>query len=364
MSLTKKIKNLKRQKRRAVPTREIHEEPEVKENALAIRRLQAEYEQETKTNALTTDGKPTEQYLEWKSWRSKFEYLSLQSDLKLKKDQKQMRVQKIAFKISQLWSAQKIQMAIKNDGGFEIHGWMQNHFEDYEELIDEYVLDKALTFSKRDFKPEIIKELELLDFNTLKITHLNLRKAIEFKDYEGLVFNQVMLLTNDYMEKALTWIKNYDYEIDEFETKVTYAPANMGLTGFCDWNLPVVIVLHAPGKNQALFNARVDAKALADTLSDIWYKMLHQLQTSVEPLQIKADKFERGKLQLQRELEVWKQEIMKRAPRDIVERSREIERSAYGDKKTKWQNIAIIVLIIVVIALLFGFFSWFNPTGG
>ncbi|MFX1238763.1 MAG: hypothetical protein ACFFAS_18585 [Promethearchaeota archaeon] len=354
-----KIKKLK--KRKTIPTKEIKEEPEVEDKTLFLKQIQSEYEDMTKKTAYTEDGSPTKDFMEWSEQRERFDYLSLKSDRKSKKVRKEQRILKIGYKISQLWSAQTISMAIKNEGGYEIHGWMKNNFDDYDDLINGLVLDRAMYYSKRYYTPEAIKTIQgFKSLDDFEITFLKYKKEIDFKSYPGLKYWQEILLTRNKFEDSFTWIRNYDYEIDEFETKVTYAPANTGLLGFCDYNLPVSLVLHAPGKNEAIFDVRMEADELNNLKEDINYKIIHQLQNTLETKDIEVDKERRGKLQLRRELDVWKQEILERAPVDIRARYQDIQRKAYGTSKYSWQNIVIVILCVVVVIALYGAFTGFN----
>lgn len=255
-------------------------------------------------------------------------------------------------------------MAIKNEGGFEIHGWLQENFDDYEDLIDNYVLDRATLYSMRHYTPEMIKQLDKIEPDKLKKTRINLLIESELKNYPGIKIKQLILLSRDDLKESVTWIPNYEYEINGFDTRVMFAPANIALLGWCLWNLPVYVVLHAPGKNQEIYDAKIEAEAIDKTMHDIKNKIIHQHRTGAKHYEDKLDQEMRDRLQTEKKYHHLLKEIETRAPRDIIADYNRIERNAYKKHPDiNWKLVIIAIFVFFLIGLsIYGIFMFNNFT--
>jgi len=194
----------------------IPEKDDTDKEQVSERALQSEYEDITKREALT-DGIPTKEYITWKEQRMRFEYLLTitnggnDNDTvkgKSKKEIHNERISKIAFEISRRFPYHKIIAAIDGKGGYEVHAWIQENYDDYEDLIDSYVLDRACLYAKRINTKKAINFLSEIDIENMEMTKVDLKRELILKNYPGLKFKQVIILADGYLEEGLTWIYN------------------------------------------------------------------------------------------------------------------------------------------------------------
>ena len=301
-------------------------------------------------------------YIDWlKKKIAKIEdYYKLDTS-KLSDIKKKDRLRKVAFEISKRFSYSKIKESIAGEG-LEVHSFLQNNFDDYDELIDNYVLDTACAYAKREYIPEIIKFMYYLDLNQLTITRIELEEEDELPNYPQLTFSEVYVLAKKPLTEAITWIPKFSYDIDGFNAHLTYGPANIGLLDWVVWNKPLVVVLHAVGKSEGFFKAVSEAKAIVDKKEDIYKTIIHQSRTAFQPLLDKLDEVVRDSLQSDKKYTLLKKKIERSIPSDILSDYEEIERqmtrTSYNQDKINWKKIGIIALvlfgIVFIVWLIFG----------
>ena len=270
---------------------------------------------------------------------------------------KKERLRSVAYEISKKFSYSKITEAIAGEG-LEVHSFLQNNFDDYEELIEEYVLDTACAYAKRYYVPELIKFMYGIDINRMIITKIALEEETILPNYPELTFKEVFVLAKTPLTEALTWIPKFSHEIDGYNAKVTYGPSNIGLLDWVIWDKPLVVVLHAVGKSEGLFKAVGEAKDIQDTKALIYKRVIHQSRTSFQPLLDKMDEIVRDGLQADKKYVLLKKKIERNVPSDIMGEYKEIEKDFLrkdGTDKKKWKNIAIVLIVLVFLAIIIVF---------
>jgi len=72
---------------------------------------------------------------------------------------------KIGSGLAKRFSIKELEAAIvHNSLGDSVHGYLQNNFENYFQLIANYVLDVAVYYAKKSFKPTVIKLVKKISF--------------------------------------------------------------------------------------------------------------------------------------------------------------------------------------------------------
>ena len=359
----------KRDKERKEAPKEILddlEELESEKDSTDIKKLENEYETIEGKSCKDEAGEYTKEYIEWKLIRAKFNYLldlgarlveeELESP-KNKRERQQDRIRKIAFQIANLFPTSHIIRAISGEGGFAVHGWIQDNCDDYEWLIENWVLDRAVLYSKRVYKPEVFKAVKNLDLSELKATKVELFEPAEFENYPNLPFRQVIIFHTSDLEEGLTWISNYPYWIDGYEVRVNFAPANLGQLGFCLWNIPVAIVLHAVGKSYGMYDAKMKAEDLTDMMDDIKAKIIHQYRTSIKPMEDKLDEVYRDSMLSEQKYILLKKKIETKIPMDIEDEYEKLEKQVRRKNiGWDWKNIALIIVIFIIAGLIIWLF--------
>lgn len=366
----KKVRNRRQQKKETLDISNTIEETNGSE--MREKRLQSEYEH-VKEKEATINGEPISDYLKWRKNRLDFEYLldlgakavtPEKEKPKSKKQQLKDRVSKIAFQGSKLFPHHEIVASVDGKGGYAVHGWLQENFPDeYEDLIDNYVLDRMCYYAKRYYRPEVIKFVRELDLKDMVMTKLNLREDYEFNNYPGLKFRQVIILANDITDNAITWIPNYPHEIDGYDVKVNFGPANLGMLGFCLWNVLLCVLLHSPGKNQCLFEAKIKADDINELNDDIKSKVIHQLRTSMTPLEDKLDEVYRDALQSEKKYSDLMKKVETRTPSDIMEDYYQLERRSKRKHGINWKNLLLLIIVFIVAGIMIFLFLSLGNSG-
>lgn len=338
------------------------------------KRLQKEYESIEQKPAFM-DGNLTNAYLEWKELRSKFMYLEElgmrlgkqedQGRSKSKKEMKEELLNKFALQLSKVFLYHELKAAASGEGGFAVHGWLQVHApNDYEELIDSYVLDRACYYAKKHYSPEVLKFVRELDLNALEMTRLQLKRDYKLKNFPGITYQQVIIFANGKLENALTWIPNYLKEFEGSRVPVNYAPANIGMIGLPIWDVLQCVVLHAPGKNQAFLDAKIEAKDIVNSQDNIQKKVIHQIRGGQEPIEDQLDQASRQYLQMKKERDWLLAKIETMVPSDIIAEYDKKEKIASKTKtKVNWRMLIGFIILIVIAGGVISLFMFLGNGG-
>lgn len=297
------------------------------------------------------------------------ERLITKGEEKYKRDAgEEERLNKVGIELSKKFSYSKLSSAVDGKGGYEVHGFMQKTYVDYQWLINNFVLDRACFYAKQDYTPEIIKFLKEVDIKNYSRSVVETSNEIFFENYPQFPFSKVIIYSREPLEKAINWITEYPWELDGYETNVHLGPANVALIGWATWNIPVLLVLHAPGKNQAFFEAKTSSKALKEEHIEQLKNFIYRYRTYVNVMEEKLDELEMESMQYQKLYSDLKRQVLTNSPISSEEEFRKFEKKhrstnpVKANKKTILWSIIVAVLVVVIFILIFQITSNFALT--
>ncbi len=158
-------------------------------------------------------------------------------------------LKKIVFK--------RMEKKSKNKGRRVLSGWMDQEMDLGEEY--EIPIKKITPFnrlSEEDKKNCVPKQIKFVKFSDIKDYYrcvIETSKKIILDNYPNFPFNKLILYSKEKIDQGINWIDNYDWLMDGFDTYIRLGPANLGFIGKNLNNIPVYLVLHAPGRNTDIF---------------------------------------------------------------------------------------------------------------
>lgn len=268
------------------------------------------------------------------------------------------RLNKVGFELSKKFTYSQLVSAIDGRGGFEVHGFMEKTYLDYDFLIEKMVLDRACFYAKRDYTPEIINFIREIDIVDCERSVIETSKEIHFENYPEFPFNKLIIYSKGPFDDAINWLDDYPWELDGYDTFVTLGPANLGLLGWATWNIPIVLILHAPGKNKAFFDAVISAKDLKNEKTEQLKNFIYQYRTYVNVMEEKIDEIQLESLQYQKLYSDLKRTIMSSSPISTAEEFNSFERNQRKkmpkfSKKTILWSIVFMIIVVMLFVIIF-----------
>lgn len=267
------------------------------------------------------------------------------------------RLDEVGFILSKKFSYSKLSAAVDGKGGYEVHGFMQNQFFDYEKLFRDNVIDRACWFSKKSYEPEMIK---LVDIGILENWYRSiheLESPYTFAHYPNFQFTKYIVYSKKPYKEAVKQLHNYPFSIKGYRTFVTLEPYNVGLLGWASWDLPIFIILHAVGKNEAFYRITTEAKEIDRETKAILNKVIQSQRSFIDTSNDKIDTLEEFAARYKKMYDDLKNDMLSNAPMMEAAEFAKFERS-YMKKQNSfkrhlnWKSIAIWSVVLVVAAIV------------
>ena len=261
------------------------------------------------------------------------------------------------FKYSKLMKAADVDDIAKKEGR-EVHGYGRRMFPDYDWLFENFVLDRACLFAWQDYKIEAHNLINEYEFKYRSLVTLKEKEA-HFKHFPMLIFDRIIIYSDEPLEKELTWIYDYDWTTDDYyETTITFGPCCFLNMGSPLYDLPVLVLSYALGKNKLFFQAKTTSEDLTNERDELIRQQVFtirekekNMESTIEELNIAFDGSEKRYSDL-------KYSMLARDP------SLDDEKFARWDKrydrKNKFESsgiknglLCVAVIIIIILALVF-----------
>ena len=254
-------------------------------------------------------------------------------------------INKVAWKLAQIFPYTKLAAAETRDGGLEVFGYLEIHYPDYQYLLDNYVLDRACYYAKARFEAIILKKISFFDLQKLPRSIIELPKEIELENYPNIPFKRVIISHPEKTyESSIEWIEDYPYTIEGFDTHINFGPANYNLLGFALWNRPWLLLVHAPGKDTFIYKATAKVKDISKKIVSVPEKIIHKLRGEGDLLKKEIDELKRDKTSWEEKASDLEQELMNRSLTPIT--------GLPGGSEFKLSTIPKDVLLAVVIGII------------
>jgi len=286
-----------------------------------------------------------------------------ETEKKKRTESEEERVDFVGFVLSKKFKYYKLMLAAKTETaeieGREVDGYMQRMFSDYDWLIENEVLDRACYFALQDYQPIVHNFVNNYDFPNMHRSLVTLpeRKA-HWKLFPLLEFEEMVVYSEEPLEKDLTWINNYKWKTEDgYDTTITFGQCNFLNMGSPLHDLPVLVIKDALGKSNLFFQAKTTAEDLTKEKNELIRREIFKLRDEGKNIE---DQLEESKMEAKghkRRYDNLKYTMLNAAPymeKEDFERyeRREAKRSQFD--KTNYKRIAqgIIILLFVIIIII------------
>ena len=227
------------------------------------------------------------------------------------------------------------------------------NYENYEELLAKYVLDRAAYFAQKEHRSRPIYNVQEIVLAEYVKTAVEFLRPVTLHSFPEQTFTKAIFYAKENLEKALKWINGVPWEIDGFPTTVNLGKCNLALLDFPLWNVPSFLVLHAPGKDYAVLNATIDPNELEEEGIAIRKQVVHDLRKVKAPLLEQIDQYKRGERQ-------WRESFTHLKDKAEVERGYNLEqvmsemeeKTLRRKRMTTWDYLLIVLLFVFFVIII------------
>ena len=185
--------------------------------------------------------------------------------------------------------------------GIEIYGYLEINYPDkWEELLKSGIFDKMAYFSQKNFRPEVLKVMSLIDIKNYVQSPVLFSEEIRLKSVPDRPFKRAVFYAEKPLREYVKWINNYILYIDGYKTKVVLGKVNLILLGWALPDFPQILISYSPSQNKAIFEAQIRSEDLKEDTLDLLKKIVfyyrkenkHNEMKLIEAL-IERDRFEK-----------------------------------------------------------------------
>ncbi|KKM62095.1 hypothetical protein LCGC14_1525140 [marine sediment metagenome] len=255
--------------------------------------------------------------------------------------------------------------------GREVHGYMYRMFPDYDWLITNWVLDRAVHFAYKDYRPIVHNFVKNFDFDNCYRSLVTLSKKDFFRHSPELEFDRLAVLSSKPLKEDLTWIANYKWLTDDgYETTMLFAPCNFLNMGSPLHDLPVLVVKDAVGKSELFFKAKTTAQDLTKQKDEIIRKEIFKLREKEREHEEQIDELEIESEGARKMYHTLKYKMLNRAPYASDEEFEKFEKKEMGKinpfgsinyKRILTGIIVMILVALIIVAVGFVFVRFIIP---
>ncbi|KKN47254.1 hypothetical protein LCGC14_0664750 [marine sediment metagenome] len=257
------------------------------------------------------------------------------------------------FKFLILLKASQLKESDVGEEGQEVHGYMERMFPDYKWLTSKFVLDRACHFALEDYKPEAHNIIDEYDFpNMYRGLVILKEKKAHFTHYPMFKFDRMVVYSDEPLEKELTWITDDEWLSDDgYESEVTLGPCCFLNMGSPLYDLPVLVISWALGKNKLYFNAKTSAEDLIKERDELIRKRMFTLREKEKNMEDLIDELEIESGSARKKYSDLKYKLLSRDTATNKEKFNKWEKSY--DRKVKYDVKRIVGYIILALIVIF-----------
>ena len=175
----------------------------------------------------------------------------------------------------------------------EVHAYiLLHHPKIYRKLIfDNRVIDLACLYARRNFKPEILHSIKLEDLKKFRLS-LMLIEEDELKNY-AVRFNKVLVFTKEGFYDSVAMEEDVKLKWKDWNTTGKKISFNQALLAWIDYDLPLTIVTHTPGKHHLFYEADFDDIEKQHEKEEILTKAYHSAKVDNVKYKREIDKIKK-----------------------------------------------------------------------
>ena len=179
------------------------------------------------------------------------------------------------------------------DQANEVHAYiLLHHPKIYRKLIfDNRVIDLACLYARRNFKPEILHYIKLEDLKKFRLSLMFIEED-ELKNY-AVKFNKVLIFSKEGFYDSVAMEEGVKLKWKGWETTGKKLSFNQALMAWVDYDLPLTIVTHTPGKHHLFYEADFDDVEKQHAKEEILTKAYHSAKVETVKYKKEVDKIKK-----------------------------------------------------------------------
>lgn len=266
-------------------------------------------------------------------------------------------IKKAAKELSDVFEHSELREAIDTNK-YQVIGFIIEMYENPEELLEhkKELLDLACLYSRKKREPVVYSMVPEIILENYVKTPVELDGPVEFDNFSGIKFSEIVFLAPKYLEDALHFIEGYKYTLDGYPTRVRMGLCNLSLLGKSRHNRFIVLVRDAPGTNLIINTAYIDANKVDIEIKNDQRTLINQLKAENELLDDQIDESYQKAEQYKSAYIVRTKDIQAERKHSLEDEFKQRLKEDHLGKKKKSNNIdwtAIIIIFVVAAIVLF-----------
>jgi hypothetical protein len=206
-------------------------------------------------------------------------------------------LKKVGWELAQVFSYNILSRStVKSkfkDQASEVHAYiLLHHPKIYRRLIfDNRVIDLACLYAKKNFNPEILHWIKLEDLEDFRLSLMFIEED-ELKNY-AVRFNKVLVFTKEGFYDSVAMEEGVKLKWNNWETTGKRLSFNQALMAWIDYDLPLTIVTHTPGKHHLFYEADFDDVEKQHIKEQILTKAYHSAKVENALFEREIDKIKK-----------------------------------------------------------------------
>jgi len=276
------------------------------------------------------------------------------------------KLNEVAEELSEIFTYSQLVSGIDGKGSYDVHGYMEKTYFDYDWLIQNMVLDRACWFSKKLNKPEVVKFIRKEDMKDLIPNYIKMSYPVTFENYPNNTFESCYIWDTEEINSSAYWIDDYPWTLNGYDTKVSLGPVGLLLLGWAKPDLPIFIIKYKALKNEILMDNILEAKEINKLLIRTFEIHLRK-QNSIIGILSNVILEERSKREMKDKMYDNVLKDIKSGiaynPDEDLKKYQKPEKIKISKKTKKWIGIIILILVLIGVIFYFGplIYEFFNP---
>ncbi|MFW9879524.1 MAG: hypothetical protein ACFFG0_41135 [Candidatus Thorarchaeota archaeon] len=287
---------------------------------------------------------------------------NLDEEIKYSKE----NLNKIAFKLSRTFRFIELQESDhqKSDDHY-IHEYLRINFPKIaDKLISRRVIKRAMYYSRKSFKPEVIKIVNELDIDDFTFTKVLLNREVVLIN-EPIPFQSAVILSRRELKDELLPILGDPYDVFGYEVGCDVAYVHWSFLGWVKYNQPAILIEHAFGRNEMLMRAISEASKIDKAIKDLMLKIINDMESKETSVDKRIDRALREADHYQKLFDhSWKQmktEREKNVQKDLSNLRQQRKEMYEGSSRTSIVITIVIIISLTILGIWFVYNSAFAP---
>jgi len=282
-------------------------------------------------------------------------------EIRAKKLRLKKRIKEAAKDLAEVFEHSELREAIDTNK-YQVIGFIVEMYENPKELLEhkKELLDLACIYSRKKREPIVYSMVPEIILKNYVKTPVELDGPVEFDNFPGIKFSEIVFLAQKYLEDALHFIEGYKYTLDGYPTRVRMGLCNLSLLGRSRHNRFIVLVRDAPGTDQIINTAYIDAKKVDIEVKNDQRTLINQLKAEkgllddqIDESYQKAEQYKSAYIVRTKDIQAERKHNLEE---EFKQRLKEKQLGKKRDINIDWTAIIIIFAVISVVLFIVWFF--------